>query len=230
MTLSCYIIDDEPIAIECLEKYVRKTPILQLVGTSTNPFEAIEYLQKNEVSFLFVDINMEELNGLELMKMVDNKVVLTTAHEEYALRSYDFENTVDYLLKPITYDRFLVAVKKVMNVFMAPKPLLLPADKDPSAAFPLKTPLGKKDIPYDQIDFIKAGGYYSTIFYGKEKAVVPIPLKDLETLFPATHFTRIHKSYMVNRKKVKSLWHNKVLLQSNITIPIGRTFRFSEEE
>lgn len=226
MNLSCYIIDDEPMAIECLEKYVRKTPLLQLAGTSTNPFEAIEYLRDNEVSFLFVDINMEELNGLELMKMVDNKVVLTTAHEEYALRSYDYENTVDYLLKPITYDRFLVAVKKVMNVFVGQKP---PGQPGSAGALPVKTPFGKKEIPFEQIEFVKAGGYYSTVFYGKEKTVVPIPLKDLETLFPPGQFSRIHKSYIVNRSKVKNMWHNKVLLCSNVTVPVGRTFRIAED-
>lgn len=227
--LSCYIIDDEPLAIIELKTLIDSNPVLHLVGSATNPLEAFTYLQQNDVALLFVDINMGRMNGLELMKLLNNKVIWVTAHEKYALQSFNYENTVDYLVKPIASDRFQLAIKKALNAGWAPRTGQEPLEDATMGAFSLKTLWGKKDIPHHNIDYIKASGYCSTIFYGAEKAVVQIPLKDMEDLLPADLFTRVHKSYIINKKKVKGSRYNKVILLSNVSIPIGRTYRFTEE-
>lgn len=228
--LKVYIVDDEETAIEGLTELVEETPILHLTGTTTDPFEALAYVQKNDVALLFVDINMEGMSGLELTKLIDNKVILTTAHESYALESYGYENVIGYLVKPITHEKFQLAIRKALNNSIILKDDPMPQGDDPFGLFIARTIKGEKEILYSSIDYVKAEGDYSAIFHGKDKDIVSVPLKDLEVRFPSLLFTRIHKSYIINKRRVKSARFDKVVLDGNVTIPIGRTYKFSKDD
>lgn len=223
--LSCYIVDDEPFSIEALKEHVLITPELLLVGTATNPFEALAYLQEHEVSLLFLDINMGKISGMDFPRFVTNKIIWVTAHEKYALQSYDYENTVDYLVKPIMYDRFQLAVKKALQGHQMGDTETIPMKGEHS--FVLKTAQGEKHISYSLIDYIEANRNSSTIFFGNEKAIVYTLLKDLEASLPANLFVRVHKSYIINRTRVKTARFNKAVLHGNIVIPIGRAYKLS---
>ena len=229
--LSCFIVDDEPYAIEALKEHVLNTPSLKLVGTSTDPFEALVYLQKNDVALIFLDINMGKMSGMEFTKFVDNKIIWTTAHEKYALKSFDYENTVDYLMKPIMHDRFQLAVKKALHSYMADNAdNIVRVNESASGWLQVRTSQGETNIAYSLVDYIKANRNSSTIFYGKERAIVYKPLKDIESTIPADQFIRIHKSYIVNRTKIKSVRFDKAILYDNRTIPKGRTYKIPKDK
>ncbi len=121
--IECFILDDEKSAVEEIESYVVKTPGLKLAGSSTNPYEAIEVIQGTDM-LVFLDIRMGRVSGIEYARNLTNKIIFTTAHDEYALKSFDNENTVDYLLKPIYYDRFLQAVRKAGAFINSPDTLI----------------------------------------------------------------------------------------------------------
>lgn len=224
--LSCYIVDDEPFSIEAIKEEVLITPELQLVGTSTNPFEALAYLQEHEVALIFLDITMGKISGMEFSKFVSSKIIWVTAHEKFALQSYDFENTVDYLLKPIAHDRFQFAVKKALK--SCQKPLEKAAIKE-EFTLSLKTTQGKREILYGLIDYIEAERNVCFLYSGKEKITVHMTLKQLELSLPSDLFARVHKSYLINRTKVKYVRFNKVMLYGNTAVPIGRTYKFEKK-
>lgn len=224
MKISCYILDDEPRAIEDLVRFIDKTPVLSLKGYSTDPFEALNYLRNNAVDFLFLDISMDELSGLEFIELVPNKAIFVTAHESHALPALSHVNTVDYLLKPITFSRFMVAIKKIEDIF------LLPVAKEPAvaevkASFEAKTPTGQIVIEYEKVDYIKANGAYSTVFYEGRKAFVSMPLNDIEALFPKELFARVHRSYMVHKEKIVKRTYYHLILLNDIPIPLGRKYK-----
>lgn len=223
MKISCYILDDEPRAIDDLIRFIEKTPVLTLKGYATDPFEALNYLRSHAVDFLFLDISMDELSGLEFIELVPNKAIFTTAHESHAISALSYVNTVDYLLKPITFTRFMTAVKKIEAIF------LNPAHKESqpasAATFEAKTPTGQIVIEYDKVDYIKANGSYSTIFYEGKKAFVSMPLNDIEALFPRELFARVHRSYIVHRQKIARRTYYHLTLLNDVPIPLGRKYK-----
>ncbi|WP_118976167.1 LytR/AlgR family response regulator transcription factor [Taibaiella koreensis] len=224
MKISCYILDDEPRAIDDLIRFIEKTPILTLKGYATDPFEALNYLRSHEVDFLFLDISMDELSGLEFIELVPNKAIFTTAHEHHALSALSYVNTVDYLLKPITFNRFMIAIKKIEAIFLN----AAAKDTEPTvvvASFEAKTPTGQIVIEYDKVDYIKANGSYSTIFYEGKKAFVSMPLNDIEALFPRELFARVHRSYIVHKKKIAKRTYYHLTLLNDIPIPLGRKYK-----
>jgi len=223
MKISCYILDDEPRAIDDLIRFIEKTPVLTLKGYATDPFEALNYLRSHAVDFLFLDISMDELSGLEFIELVPNKAIFTTAHESHAISALSYVNTVDYLLKPITFTRFMTAVKKIEAIFLNPvHKELQPA---PAATFEAKTPTGQILIEYDKVDYIKANGSYSTIFYEGKKAFVSMPLNDIEALFPRELFARVHRSYIVHRQKIAKRTYYHLTLLNDVPIPLGRKYK-----
>jgi len=223
--ISCYIVDDEQRAIDELVKFISKTPTLDLQGYSTDPIEALDYLRTHPVDFLFLDISMDELSGLEFIELVPNKAVFTTADEKHALLALGHVNTVDYLVKPLTYARFMIAVKKIEDIFSSAAEKLEAPAAEFQTSFPLKTPAGRVDVEFDKIDYIKATTYYSTVFYEGKKALVPMPLNDIEALFPRKKFVRVHRSYIVNVEKITKRTYSGLTLNKDILIPLGRAYK-----
>ncbi|MEP3209993.1 MAG: LytTR family DNA-binding domain-containing protein [Maribacter sp.] len=222
--LQCLIADDEPIARQILEGYIKDVPQLRLVASCKNAFEVIEMLQKEPIDLLFLDINMPKLSGLSLLKTLQRgpKVIITTAYPEYAVAGFELSVT-DYLLKPFSLERFLQAVLKVQKDEEA-----LPENEVNPIAHSAKTIFVKSDkkilrLNLDAITHVEAYGNYIKV-YEQNMVLTPQTLSEFLERLPQ-HFLRIHKSFAINFDQLKLIDGNQVLLQNDIKIPIGKSYR-----
>lgn len=223
MTLKCLIVDDEQLARKLIEGYVAKLPELELIGSCKNPLEAREVMRDQAVDLLFLDIRMPEMLGTEFVKTLNQKpaIVLTTAYEEYALESYELEVT-DYLLKPFSFDRFLKAVNK--TIALLKQKAAAESEPDVEEFISLKADHRIYKVPINEIRYIEGLKEYVG-FYTKERRIVVLEsLKKLEQSLPADRFMRVHKSYIVNTKMIKSLYGNQVDLGDK-QIPVGQSYK-----
>ncbi|WPO91354.1 LytR/AlgR family response regulator transcription factor [Chryseobacterium sp. HR92] len=214
--IKCIIVDDEPLAISLLEHYVEKISFLELVFSTENPILALEYLQKNDSDLIFLDIQMPELTGINFMKIVgpDQKYILTTAYSEYALEGYE-HNVVDYLLKPISFERFQKSVLKVQERFSFPQ--------EENTHFFVKSSGQRHRICFHEILYVESIKDYINIRTENDEFIVLDTLKSMENQL-SERFVRIHKSFIVNLDKVKSIGAKKVILPE-YEIPIGESYR-----
>lgn len=213
--IKCIIVDDEPLAISLLEQYVQKIPFLELVFSTENPIEALEYIQNNDSDLIFLDIQMPELTGINFMKIVGakQKYILTTAYSEYALEGYE-HNIVDYLLKPVSFERFLKSAIKAQERF---------SFQEEEASFFVKSSGQQHRINFNEILYIESIKDYVNIRTVGEEYIVLDTLKSLENQLP-TKFVRIHKSFIINLDKIKSIGAKKLRV-SEQEIPIGDSYR-----
>jgi len=230
--MKCIIIDDEPLALDLIKSYVEKTPMLQLQETFTNPFKALSFLIDNDIDLIFLDINMPELSGLQLLKSLSKKplVIFTTAYPEFGAESYEYD-AVDYLLKPINYVRFLKSVTKALDNFKAKVSETIPHNqiasltdnqKENHILIKSSTKLHKIDI--NEILYIEgAGNYWS--FQLKDKKILSLfTFNEILNLLPEDEFVRIHKSFIVPKSKISVIEKHQVTINGK-TLPIGLTFR-----
>lgn len=223
MILKCLIVDDEPIARQILEKYISEVPNLVLSGTCKNAFEAMDFLQKNIVDILFLDINMPKLSGLNLLRTlkVTPNVIITTAYSEYAIEGFELSVT-DYLLKPFSFERFLQATMKVKQA-VSPTPLP-PQDQSATTDFIfVKNEKKLVKLAFAEISYVQAYGNYIKI-YTDQMLLVPETLSEFSNKLP-DHFIRIHKSYIVNFDKLKFIEGNQILLVDSTKLPIGKSYK-----
>jgi DNA-binding LytR/AlgR family response regulator len=241
-TLQCLIVDDEPLARKLLSDYVQKVPYLNLLRTCSGPMEALDFLRENPVDLLFLDIQMPEITGLTLLKILQKKpwVILTTAYSEYALESYELD-VVDYLLKPITLERFLKAMEKINQRLQAQAGILpgsaestpLPSPGEPAAAAP--TYLFVKDgtklvkVKISEIMYVEGMKDYVALHTPQQRIVTLQRLKALEEQLPANQFIRIHNSYIVALDWLDSIHKEKVKV-GNTLLPISDSYRKSFKE
>jgi len=225
--LSCFVIDDEPAAIDILTNYIEKTPFLNLVGSTNNPIEAIQLLQNQKIDLVFLDIQMPYLSGLDLMKVIQgkSKVILTTAHSEYALEGFE-QDALDYLLKPIPFERFLKAAQKALyNSAFATSAWQAPATEDEYIF--VKTEKGKMiRINFDEIMYVEGLKNYLSIYTKEDRIITLLNVKDLEERLPPKKFMRVHKSYIVSLDRIKAVDGNQILLKDmKAYVPLGETYR-----
>lgn len=221
--LRCIILDDENPAVLLLAEYVRKTPGLELVMASTKPHPILELIEQEKADLLFLDIQMPELSGIEMMQIIGQggtKVILTTAYSEFALASYNY-NVIDYLLKPITFERFATAVGKAKERFQ--NAVTIPKNTPPAFIF-VKTEYRIKKIELSAILYIEALGDYITFNLPGEKILSLERMKNIEALLPADDFIRIHKSFIVNKRHIDFLEKGRVVIQKNY-LPIGEAYK-----
>ena len=218
--IKCIIVDDEPLAVSLLENYVEKISFLELVFSSENPIEALEYIQKNEVDLIFLDIQMPELTGINFMKIVGNhqKYILTTAYSEYALEGYE-HNVVDYLLKPISFERFSKSVLKAQERFAS-------NENHADSHFFVKSSGQQHRINFNEILYVESLKDYVNIKTENQEYIILETLKSLATQLPE-NFIRIHKSFILNLNQIKSLGSKKIILNSGDEIPIGDMYKSS---
>ena len=230
--LKCLVIDDEPVAIDILVDYVKKVPFLDLAGSFRNAVKAITFLQTQQVDLLFLDINMPDISGIQLLKALDKHplVIFTTAYSQYAVESYNFE-AVDYLLKPIEFDRFLKAVNRAFARSQNGSTLEKPAIKktpavlmDDDKSIVIKSGLEYHRIDIDDIYYIKATGNYATFITVKKEIMALITMKDVLSRLPKNRFFRIHKSYIINFRHVDIVDIDEVKIRKQ-KIPIGDAYR-----
>lgn len=213
--IKCIIVDDEPLAISLLEQYVQKIPFLELVFSTENPIEALEYIQNNDSDLIFLDIQMPELTGINFMKIVGakQKYILTTAYSEYALEGYE-HNIVDYLLKPVSFERFLKSAMKAQERF---------SFQEEDAHFFVKSSGQQHRINFNEILYIESIKDYVNIRTVGEEYIVLDTLKSMENQL-SDKFVRIHKSFIINLDKIKCIGAKKLMLFEQ-EIPIGDSYR-----
>lgn len=228
MKFHCLIVDDEPIAQQILERYVSQIYALDLVGTCNNAFEALDILCQKKVDILFLDIKMPSLSGLEMLKTLPTppKIILTTAFSEFGVESYEYGIT-DYLLKPISFERFLKSVNRILMQNQKDFKQGQPAEKqvaDPTFIF---FKADKKIHKYylSDILYIEGSGNYIKIHSLKESPLMVLDkLTELQDKLPARLFIRVHKSFIVNIGHIKKIEGNMVMIQQH-AIPISATFK-----
>lgn len=229
--IRCLVVDDEPLALNILEDYISKLPFLTLVKSTTNPIEALSLVQNGSVDLVFLDVQMPELTGIQFLKIANGKakVILTTAYSQYALEGYELD-VVDYLLKPIAFDRFYKSVQKVQALIT---PLTIPAaavkeeasQQDILSDFIfVKTEHKIQKVYLHDILFIEGLKDYISIFTATERIITLQIMKKMEEALPEKHFIRVHKSYIVALNKIDSIERNRIWIGDKI-IPIGDTYR-----
>lgn len=216
--IKCIVVDDEPLAIQLLENYILKIPFLEFIFSSDNPILALEFIQKNEADLIFLDIQMPELSGINFMKISGDKFkyILTTAYSEYALEGYE-HNVIDYLLKPISFDRFNKSITKAQERF--------PSNEDSEVSYFFVKSSGQQHrINFDDILYIESIKDYVNIKTENQEYIVLETLKSLENQLP-NNFARVHKSFILNLNKIEKIDVKNVFLSSGKEIPIGETYK-----
>jgi len=215
--IRCIIVDDEPLAVALLADYVMKTPGLEIVLRTTHVLEALQAVQENKADLLFLDIQMPELTGIQFLKIIRNrcKVILTTAYTQYALDGYEHD-VADYLLKPITLDRFMIAVQK------AKERLITPARKQDHIF--IKTEYRVQRVDLAAIHYIEALRDYVAVHTGTGKILSLESMKHMEEMLPEDQFIRIHKSYIINCSRIDFLERGRVVIGKEY-LPIGDTYK-----
>ncbi len=227
--MKCLIIDDEPPAQRIIENFVEQTTGLQLAGKCFHAREALDFLHKNTVDLLFLDINMPVISGLSFLRTLQNPplVIITTAYREYAIEGYEL-NVVDYLTKPITYERFFQAVDKAMARFRPTKQNLKTATNGtnkPAEFIFVKDDKTTYKIDLESIKFVESMGDYVKIITTAKNYITNQTMKHLEELLPPEKFLRVHKSFIVALAHIHSITGNRITIGNYDDIPIGKTYR-----
>lgn len=225
--LSCLIIDDEPLAIKLLSDYVNKTDGLELVKTFSNPIEGLQFLGEEPIDLVFLDIQMPELTGIQFMKIMNKKTnfILTTAYNQYALDGYEFD-VIDYLLKPISLERFIIAVNKAKERILSTETIVPPLSKaEPKADYIfVKTEYKVKKIDLSDILYFEGMGDYINVQTVSGKVLTLENIKSFSERLPEADFIRIHKSYIIPIGKINFIERNRVVINEKY-IPIGNTYQ-----
>ena len=219
MKINCIVIDDEPIALQKLESFVKKYPTLNLLKTFSNAIEALSYIKENQVDMIFLDIEMPDLDGFSLLNTltIKPKIIIVTAFREYAVKSYDYDIS-DYLLKPYSFDRFVKAVEKTYQEVLSELP-----QHNYNSVFIKNEDLIEK-INFDEILFIKSDDKYVKIFTNTKTKITNQTMKSIELVLPIDQFLRVHKSYIVSVSKIESLDANMIKIDKHM-IPISLTYK-----
>lgn len=222
--LSCIIVDDEPPAVRVLQKYAEQLPELNCIATSSNSIEALQLIQELKPDFVLLDIQMPELTGIQLSTLLKDKVhiIFTTAYAQFALDGFEL-NAVDYLLKPISFNRFIQAVEKVKSRIQKPENNIPGIEED---FFFVKTD-GKnrfKKIKLNDIFYLESIKNYVVIHLENEQVVTYNTLKYFEESLPENQFVKIHKSYLISMNKIEKTDTNEVWI-SQKNLPLGDTYK-----
>jgi two-component system, LytTR family, response regulator len=232
--IKCIAIDDEPLALDLLESFIGKTPFLNLEGKCASPFEALEILQNEEISVIFLDVMMPDLSGLDFGKSLNNPplIILTTAYDNFALEAFNI-NAIDYLLKPFSYERFLRAAIKAREYLHFKNSykkeggdsFLLEKDFGPSYIF-IRADYSNLKLMFSDILYIQGFKDYVKIFTKNSSKPIftKLNLKNFYEKLPSSQFVRIHKSYVVSIANIHSLQRDRVTIE-NTLIPIGEFYK-----
>lgn len=228
MSLKCVTIDDEPLARECIANYVREIDFLELVGMGNNPVELIQLLDKHPVDLIFLDIQMPIMNGIEFLKMAQHPpmVIITTAYPSYALEGFQLD-VLDYLLKPITFNRFFKAANKAKDydrLLSNPSNKMISVDQPQEDYFFIKCENKYERIYFDHILFVEGMQNYVVIHTQNGKYITLLYLKNVEQYLEGQAFIRVHKSYIVAIPKIEVIESNEIIIQSH-RIPISRNYK-----
>lgn len=233
MTITSIIIDDEPAAIEVLADFAKRTPNLSLLKTFRDPLEALSFLRDTNIDLIFLDINMPGLSGMDLLKVLTHPplVIFTTAYTEYAIESYE-KNAVDYLLKPVTFERFLIAVNKaesrLVHANLEPKNTDQSTGTDEDIIY-LKSGPKTHRIVLNEVRYLEKDGHYISFYLNNKTVVARLSMKDVFEVISKEKFIQVHKSYIVSIAHVKIIERHQIKIEESY-IPIGKTHRKTVHE
>ena len=229
MTISCIIVDDEPLAVKLLESFVAKTPELELLGSFTDSVEAINAIKEQQPNLLFLDIQMPDLNGMELAHMIpsETRVIFTTAFKEYAFESYEVK-ALDFLLKPIRYNKFMVAIEKAKEWFSA-QGAATNANVPSAKSVFLKVDGEYQQIAFSQILYVCGMKDY-VMFYledVRKPLITHLTMKSVEDMLPPQQFMRVNRSYIVALEKIRKVDRNDCIYIGDEIIHVTDAFKES---
>ncbi len=229
MELNCIAIDDEPLALEIITAYIEKVPFLKLLTTFDNAIDSIDYLRKNKVDLMFLDIEMESLSGIQLLHALKERpeVIFTTAYDSYAVEGFELE-AADYLLKPISFERFVKSVDRVYNKMVAKKskgekPVATRPSSTGNFIF-VKTENRLQKVAFSEILYIEGQGDYLKIVTTTSRIMTLQNFKKFEETLPHENFIRVHKSYLVALNKIESITRNRIKI-GNTLIPVSDSYK-----
>ena len=226
MQINCIAIDDEPLALSKLESFIDRIPELNLSMTFDNSIGAMVWLKDNRADLIFLDIQMEQLNGIQFLEATrtPSKIIITSAYDQYAMKGYDL-NVADYLLKPFSFQRFVQAVNKVMEYYRQ-IPITNSASSGNDGFIFVKTEYRLERIDLDHILYIEGMKDYLRIICNDKKIMTLQSFSKLEESLPSNRFCRVHKSYIVSIDKIKSIERNVIVIGDR-RIPVSNTYRES---
>jgi len=233
MKINTIAIDDEPMALSIVEEYIHKTPFLKLEKLFTDSIEALTYVQENAIDLIFLDINMPDLTGLQFLNTLEKKplVIFTTAYSEYAVKSYDYR-AVDYLLKPIEFERFLKAALRAKESFelthlktvLPVQPAQTEQVKAVSDHIYIKSGTELHKLMLKDILYIEGTGNYISVVSQDKRTMTLTKMSEILNILPNEKFIRVHKSYIVSMDSVEKIERHQLTLKGR-KIPIGITYR-----
>jgi DNA-binding LytR/AlgR family response regulator len=229
--ITCIAVDDEPPALNVLIKHIAAIPALELAGICTNAIEALHMLQQQPVDLLFLDIQMPQILGTDFIRTLKNppKVIFTTAFRKFAVEGFEL-NAVDYLLKPISFERFLMAVNKVMQTMPAQTASAIEKkETSPEKFIHVRADRKIQKILLDDILYIESLKDYCSIVSGSKKIITKQAISSIESNLPKDCFVRIHRSYIVSLNKIES-YTNEFIEIGGQQLPIGRMYRHEVEK
>jgi two-component system LytT family response regulator len=221
--MNCIAIDDEPKALEVIERYCRKSDLVDLKASFREPVKAIEFLNREKIDLIFLDINMPDINGMQLIQTLAAKpmVIFTTAYSNYAVESYNL-NAIDYLLKPITFERFLAAVNKASTLLSHQnKPSI---KEDEAGTVFIKSGPHTYQVKVADILYLEKDGNYITVHLKDKQILIRENMGDIFDMVPAVEFVRVHKSFVVAIKHISMIEVHQLSI-NGVKIPIGSTYR-----
>ena len=226
--IRCIIIDDEPLALQQMEGYIKNLPYLELVASYQSALDAKEIIENDRIDAIFCDINLPELNGLDFVKSLDNPpvVVFTTAYSEYAVEGFQL-NAIDYLLKPFGFDDMKRAAEKIKKSYDARRTLQEVSKIDEDDAIFLKTEYKIVRINISHIRYVEAMSEYLRIYLvnSTRPIIVLLSMKKMEERLPSRTFMRVHRSYIINLKMIREVSKNRIIIGDDIDVPIGDSYR-----
>lgn len=229
--LSAIAIDDEPIALRVIETHALKIPFLELAMSTCNSLDGLLYAQQHAVDVVFLDIQMPDLTGIQFLQLLNGKsnVVLTTAYAQFALQGFEYD-VVDYLMKPISFDKFLRSVQRVQRIVQTGnsannEPIVIPSSEiQASGVIFIKTEHKLIKVNHEDLHYFQGGKDYTTVYTQSGKLLSLTSLSRFEESLPKTQFIRVHKSYLVAMNKIQSVERQRIFL-GNAVIPIGDAYK-----
>jgi len=223
--IHCIVVDDEPIARDIIESYLEKVQNIELIQSCKNVVEALQVLNRQSIDLIFLDINMPEISGLTLAKSVNNqtKIIFTTAYREYAVEGFDLQ-AVDYLLKPISFERFLKAVQKYFDLHVSSKVASSESTEEQQDSIFVRSDRKMIKVRFEAIQYIESLSDYIKIYTDKDVIITRETIKNIESKLPVRDFLRIHRSFIVSLKAIDSYTNEYVELGKK-AIPISRSYK-----
>jgi two-component system, LytTR family, response regulator len=227
MKINCIAIDDEPLALDIIKEYCSKISYLNLMETFTSPLNSIEYLKSNKIDLIFLDIQMEQLTGIQLLNVIKSKpmVIFTTAYDSFAVMGYELD-AVDYLLKPISFERFLKSTSKAYEKLQPEsfEKTVVVNESCKHDYFFIRTDAKMQKVNMSDVHYIEGQSDYLKIVTNQDRFMTLMNFKSMEDILPADQFIRVHKSYMVALSKIQFVERNRIKILDQY-IPIGESYR-----